>query len=141
MGIFDKFKKDKVIDYTDRYEYSIRKKSAPRIQSPSGPSLPSPIQLPPPESNSASQSSPASNLGFLSDFSQATQNSQTLNTPAMQTYDNTSSLNPEEKKEKLKQRLLNMTTQLEDISNQLYRLQQRMELIEQKLKTRSDYLG
>ena len=39
-----------------------------------------------------------------------------------------------EKKTKLAKRLMDMTDKIEDLSNQLYHLQQRMELIEKKMK-------
>ena len=39
-----------------------------------------------------------------------------------------------EKKTKLAKRLMDMTDKIEDLSNQIYHLQQRMELIEKKMK-------
>ena len=39
-----------------------------------------------------------------------------------------------EKKTKLAKRLMDMTDKIEDLSNQIYHLQQRMELIEKKVK-------
>ena len=113
MGIFDKFKKDKVIDYTEQYRYSIRKKSPQTVKTSAN------IQ-------------DSGEMGFLNDFAQSAKSDNDFSN---------SSLNSEERKEKLKQRLLNMTTQLEDLSNQIYRLNQRIEFLEQKLKSRSDYLG
>jgi hypothetical protein len=40
----------------------------------------------------------------------------------------------EEKRKKLAKRLLDMTNKIEDLSNQIYHLTQRMEVIEKKLK-------
>ncbi|MEK6878773.1 MAG: hypothetical protein AABY22_04160 [Nanoarchaeota archaeon] len=126
MGIFDKFKKEKVIDYTDQYKYSIRKK---------------PLQLTS-KIAAQNQTQDSSPLNFLTDFAQASQTQTNSSNQGIEIFNSQlSQLNPDDRKEKLKQRLLNMTTQLEDLSNQLYRLQQRVEFLEQKLKTRGDYLG
>ena len=40
---------------------------------------------------------------------------------------------PLEKKKKLTKRLIDMTTKIEDLSNQIYHLQQRLEVVERKL--------
>lgn len=42
-------------------------------------------------------------------------------------------LNVDDKKKKLAKRLADMTTKIEELSNQIYRLQQRIELIERKV--------
>ena len=42
-----------------------------------------------------------------------------------------------DKRRKLAKRILDMTTKLEDVSNQLYHLQQRLEVIERKLNVKS----
>jgi len=39
---------------------------------------------------------------------------------------------PEERKKKLAKRLMDITDKLEDLSNQIYRLQQRIEVVEKK---------
>jgi len=44
----------------------------------------------------------------------------------------------QEKKQKLAKRFLDMTEKVEDLSNQIYHLKQRMELIEKKLKISFD---
>lgn len=124
MGIFDKIrKKNEVIDYTEQYKYSVRKR--PTTSTTTSTSSITPQTKQPTNEN----------LGFLSDFSQASQSPSA--TGEIQ-YPDQLDLEP---KEKLKQRLMNMTTQLEDLSTQLYRMQQRLELIEQKLKSRQEYLG
>ena len=43
------------------------------------------------------------------------------------------SINPEERRRKLAKRLSDMTTKIEDLSNQIYHLQQRLEVVERKL--------
>lgn len=123
MGIFDKFKKDKVIDYTDNTKYLYKKRQQSKL---------SPIQ----QTQSNSSESP---LGFLSDFAQVSKSTQISTLSQNPDFTDLSSI--EEPKERLKQRLLNMTSQIEDLSNQIYKLQQRLELLEQKLKTRTEYLG
>lgn len=40
---------------------------------------------------------------------------------------------PEERKKRLAKRILNMTERIDDLSNQIYHLQQRIELLEKKL--------
>jgi len=42
------------------------------------------------------------------------------------------SANPEEKKKKLAKRLIDITEKIEDLSNQIYHLQQRIETLERK---------
>lgn len=43
---------------------------------------------------------------------------------------------PHEKRKKLAKRILDMTTRLEDLSNQIYHLQQRVEVLERKLNVK-----
>jgi hypothetical protein len=43
-----------------------------------------------------------------------------------------SNLTPEEKRQRLGRRLLDMTNKIEDLSNQIYHLQQRIEVLEKK---------
>ena len=43
---------------------------------------------------------------------------------------------PEERRRKLAKRIIDMTTRLEDLSNQIYHLQQRLEVIERKMNIR-----
>jgi len=47
-----------------------------------------------------------------------------------------SSLDADEKKRRLANRLMQMTTQIEELSNNLYQLQQKMELMERKIAAR-----
>ena len=43
---------------------------------------------------------------------------------------------PEERRRKLAKRIIDMTTRLEDLSNQIYHVQQRLEVIERKMNIR-----
>ncbi len=46
--------------------------------------------------------------------------------------------NPSEKRKRLAKRIMDMTTKMEDLSNQIYHLQQRIEVLERKLHVK-DY--
>ncbi len=46
----------------------------------------------------------------------------------------TSNLSDEERKKKLAKRLMDITNKIEDLSNQIYHLTQRLDLIEKKIK-------
>ena len=48
-----------------------------------------------------------------------------------------SASDPSEKKRRFAKRLVDMTTKIEDLSNQIYHLQQRIEVLEKKLKAGS----
>ena len=125
MGIFDKIRKrNDVLDYTDKTKYSLRKPKAKLTQNSVNQ-----IQQYTPTQASSNSNSEVSPLGFLSNLANAS--------PAQSP--NLSEI--EDPKERLKRRLLSMTEQIEDLSNQLYRMQQRIELLEQKIKTNSSYLG
>ena len=67
-------------------------------------------------------------LGFFGSMS----NSSVKETPSTESVD-LSSVNPDERKRKLAKRLADMTEKIEDLSNQIYHLQQRFEVVEKKL--------
>lgn len=52
---------------------------------------------------------------------------------SVSTNENEDELNSEEKRKRLAKRLMDMTDKIEDLSNQIYHLTQRMELVERKL--------
>lgn len=116
MGLFGK-RKERVVDLSAGYAFS-RTISRPNVQ---------------PVKNTES-----SDLGFLSDMAS---NSSTMTSDDI-SWDNEPSQSQEyktvgyaqEKKQKLAKRFLDMTEKIEDLSNQIYHLTQRMELIEKKLK-------
>jgi len=51
------------------------------------------------------------------------------------TYPESEDSSQEEKRRKFAKRLVDMTSKIEDLSNQIYHLQQRVELLERKSKT------
>ncbi|MCK9568100.1 hypothetical protein M0R72_04065 [Candidatus Pacearchaeota archaeon] len=109
MGIFGK-KKDKVIDL--RENYKIPEKSFAKV---------------PAKNNSSDMSA----FGFMDNSSSSSSSSNDSD------YVNLSSDNSD-KKSKIAKRLLDMTDKLEDISNQIYHIKQRIEIIEKKLKISYD---
>ncbi|HKL23714.1 MAG TPA: hypothetical protein VJ912_00070 [Candidatus Nanoarchaeia archaeon] len=80
--------------------------------------------------------------GFLGGFfgggsnteNSETQNPQNYNPEEKSVYGET--VNPEEKRRRLTKRLKDMTERMESLSNELFHLQQRLELIERKLDIR-----
>lgn len=107
MGLFGK-KKDKVVDWSERYRVQEKRVA-----------------------NSKKQEN-SSGLGFLGDMANGTSSSSDISwdndTPSQrQDY-------VQEKKQKLTRRLLDMTDKIEDLSNQVYHLKQRIEVLEKKLK-------
>jgi len=71
--------------------------------------------------------------GFFADMSAAS--NPTVSSTPMEPSSNfdTSITTPDEKRRRLAKRLKDMTDKLEDISNQMYHLQQRVEVIERKM--------
>jgi len=75
-------------------------------------------------------------LGSLasSNISSSSNNSNSDYVYVNENYINDSNESPEEKRKKLAKRLLDMTNKIEDLSNQMYHLNQRIEVIEKKLR-------
>jgi hypothetical protein len=109
MGIFGK-KRDNVIDL--RGSYKIPEKSFAKVAV-------------------KKDSSDMSAFGFMDNSSSNSSSSNDSD------YVNLSSDNGD-KKSKIAKRLLDMTDKLEDISNQIYHMKQRIEIIEKKLKISYD---
>ncbi len=104
---FFKRKKDNVLDLTNYHKKEEVSNETPNSQT--------------------STTSDSNGLGFFGAMAQtASQNSEENSGYA----DLTST--PEERKRKLSKRLLEMTNKIEDLSNQIYHLQQRIELLERK---------
>lgn len=101
MGLFGK-KKEKVVDWSEKYKLQERKLAE------------------------TSKQEGSSNLGFLGSLASSS------NSNSSEEY--VSLGNREEKKNKLAKRLLEMTSRMEDLSNQIYHLKQRVELLEKKLR-------
>ncbi len=111
MGFFGR--KDKVIDLSE--DYHTDRKGLEMIKARRG----QPQQIIQTQQNS-NVSEGLSFLGGLASSSSSVEDA----------FD--SSVSVEERKKKLAKRLADMTTRIEDLSNQLYHLQQRIELLERK---------
>ncbi len=134
MGFFNR--KDKIVDLTEDYHYD-RKKSKADIKD----------NLFQPEQTSSVQNTESSFGGFFNSFgsSPSSTNSSSFSNSSISTanstensygnsnYSSTESLDAEEKRRRLAIRLKNMTDRIEDLSNQIYQLQQKMEVIEKKI--------
>ena len=112
MGMFRK--RDRIIDLTERYKKE--QAQANEIKQ---------------EIKEEKSSNPFSLVkeGAFSIFGGATPSPQPQTLPDKVDLD----LNPEERKRKLAKRLADMSTKLEDLSNQIYHLTQRIEVIEKKM--------
>ncbi len=114
MGLFGK--REKVIDWSEGYRQasSMKRSSAREVK-------------PREEDNDA--------IGFLGNIANS---SSELSTNSDISWDNEAPSQTvgdyQNKKQKLAKRLLEMTDKIEDLSNQIYHLKQRMEVIEKKLK-------
>lgn len=121
MGLFNK---KKVIDYTEGYSSrKIRPQSSSEVQESSNDSSSS--------QGSFFEMSENSGEGTVGEYYQRKQN------PG-----NFDSLDAEEKRRRLARRLKNMTDKMEDLSNTIYLLQQRVEVLEKKINVNnynSDY--
>lgn len=135
MALFGK--KNKTIDLTERYMK--QKERAANLRE-------SAQQARQPQREDVSNS--ANGFGFLAGLaSSAQENSQSQSSgypqPAYQTYGSNSQVSDagdaEEKRKKLAKRLMDITGKLEEISNQIYHLQQRVELLEKKTSTGYGY--
>jgi hypothetical protein len=112
MGLFGK-RKDKFVDLSAGYKMPARKVQSSR------------------------EDSRSSDLGFLGDMA----NSRSTSTSDDISWDNEPSepqTYVQEKKQKLAKRFLEMTERIEDLSNQIYHLKQRIELLEKKMKINFD---
>jgi peptidoglycan hydrolase CwlO-like protein len=106
MSLFGK-KKEKVIDWSEKYRVQERKAGTKKTES-------------------------SSDLGFLGDMANSTSTSSNIswdNDTPSQSQDHA-----QEKRQKLTKRLLDMTDRIEDLSNQVYHLKQRIEVLEKKLR-------
>ncbi|MFH1586074.1 MAG: hypothetical protein ABIB79_04860 [archaeon] len=107
-------KRDRVIDLTKRYK--IRDDSNPQAIQRS-------------QTQESVQSTQDSLPSFFGAIAQTTTSSVSEQSSE---YMDFSSDSAEDKRRKLAKRLMNMTEKIEDISNQIYHLQQRIELLERK---------
>ena len=125
MGIFGRGKKDRVIDLAERYKKQQRRVTETKddvidlSQTPMTSSISTPT----------SETTPSTNTGGMFNFF----GGGSTPTPTPNESSN-ESLSEDKlgKKRKLVKRFMDMTTKIEDLSNQLYHLQQRVELLEKK---------
>ena len=120
MGLFGFRKKDRVIDLTDNYKKQQEKEAQVKAEA----------------SEADSKSSQGNVFGIFDSGS----SSNTDSTSSSEDYIDVSSSSggTDEKKRKLAKRIMEMTTKVEDLSNQIYHLQQRIELLERKLDIRRE---
>jgi hypothetical protein len=116
MGLFKKRKKD-VLDLTKTYE-----KEKEKLIKSTQQNLPSPAPA-----SQASQSQGA--FGFFGNFSQPSTSASSASSQTSQEY---ADISGDDKRKKLAKRLMDMTEKIEDLSNQIYHLQQRIEVLEKK---------
>ncbi len=102
MGLFGFGKKGKVLDLTENYKRQVEKAAKAR-------SL---------QKNSSSETGPFS---FFDSPGAANSSEETLDLSS-----------GEEKKKRLAKRIIEMTEKVEDLSNQIYHMQQRLEVLERK---------
>ena len=126
MGIFSR--RDKIVDLTEDYKYE---KKHPKED----------LKTPAP-SNVPVQTQESSTGGFFNFFG----SSNTSNTPSSSSSSSSSevasstdsegseNLDAYEKRRRLAKRLKDMTDRIEEQSNQIYLLQQRIDLLEKKIK-------
>jgi hypothetical protein len=109
MALFGK-KKDKVVDWSEGY--NVRGKRTV---------------------GSVSRRNNSSDMGFLGNLANSGTSS---NSEVTWDSDSPSAVHADssDKKQKLTRRLLDMTSKMEDLSNQVYHLKQRIEVLEKKLK-------
>ncbi len=126
MGLFGK-KREKVIDFSERYGMSNKRLATSRAST-----------VKPASSSNSSEEYPS--LGFVGDFAN---NNSNMSTSDNISWDNEPSPSQtvgefSQKKNKLAKRLLTMTDKIEDLSNQIYHLKQRIEMLEKKTKISYD---
>ena len=103
MEFFDFGKKKKILDLTENYKRQLERAEKTRL--------------------SQNKSPVSSGTGPFSFFDSNEANS---------SEDAVDLSSPEEKKKKLAKRIMEMTEKVEDLSNQIYHLQQRLEVLERK---------
>ncbi len=119
MGFFGRGKKGEVLDLSDRY-----KRQQTRVAEKKA------------ETQEPGKTSSA--FGFFGNFNRDSSSDSiqdvSSNPSSSQESEN---LTEDEKRRRLARRFLNITNKLEDLSNQIYHLQQRVELLEKKVGVKS----
>lgn len=109
MGFFGFGKKDKVVDLSEKYKMQQEVAKEKKI-------------------SENKESSKGNAFGFFGSMSSSASQNPIASDEAIDTSENL-----EEKRRKLAKRLSDMTTKMEDLSTQIYHLQQRVELLEKKM--------
>jgi hypothetical protein len=141
MALFKK--KDKVIDLTGYYEKNKEKfdnlqENQPQKEYEEIPINPraSPAVSPEIETTTTPIKTDTGNSGsgfFGGFFGGGSSSSSSASSTSEPTPGISDSVNPDERRRKLAKRLGDMTSKIEDLSNQIYHLQQRLEVVERKL--------
>jgi hypothetical protein len=116
MGLFGK-SRDKVVDLTEGYKRQQAKVAERKTE----------VQ---------EKEKQKSAFGFFGNFNRDAQ-SDSASDVSSNSSQESESLGEEEKKRRLARRFLDITNRLEDLSNQIYHLQQRIELLERKAGIKS----
>ncbi len=108
MALFKSRKRDRVLDLTEKYRKQLEAKTRTVSSADSG----------------SSQTDDSSGFNFLGSMASGAQPAGDVEEPI--------SGSVEERKRKLTKRLVDMTSHIEGLSNQIYHLQQRIEVLERK---------
>ncbi len=136
MGFFKR--KNRFLDLTKKYEKQQARAEEMRPPQAYPETFPTEMSTGGKDVRESSDSSNAGGLGFFGAIADTISKNDTSATTGMTSenqglnsdYVNISSV--DEKKRKLAKRLLDMTTKIEDLSNQIYHLQQRIDVLERK---------
>ena len=120
MGIFGR-KREEVVDLTEGYKRQQARVAEKRI-----------------DAQNQEKEKTSSAFGFFGNFNR---DAQSDSIPAVssnpESQQDSENLSEEEKRRRLARRFLNITNKLEDLGNQIYHLQQRVELLEKKVGVKS----
>ncbi len=111
MGLFGLKKRDRVLDLTEKYKKQLDEATKQKSN----------LEISPQQTDSGT-----SGFNFLGGMASAAK------TPENVPETNFDINETDERKKKLAKRLVDMTTKIEDLSNQIYHLQQRVEVLERK---------
>jgi len=116
MRLFGK-KREKVVDLTEGYKRQQAKATERKTEA-------------------QNQEKTSSAFGFFGNFNRDS-SSDSIPAVSSDSSQEPESLSEEEKRRRLARRFLDITNRLEDLSNQIYHLQQRVELLERKAGVKS----
>ncbi|MDO8528464.1 MAG: hypothetical protein Q7S06_01065 [Nanoarchaeota archaeon] len=116
MGLFGK-KREEVVDWTEGYKRQRAKVAEKKVET-------------------QEQEKTSSAFGFFGNFNRDNQ-SDSIPAVSSSSESESENLSEDEKRRRLARRFLNITNKMEDLSNQIYHLQQRIELLEKKVGVKS----